>query len=304
MAKELEKFKAEHKKLVAGTKKFTTEEGEKIKKRIAISLGNAWEGEDYFRESLAKARNDGVKSEKMADFQKNKHFKDGLTTWNAAVDILQGDVDGMKGFCADAKAHMAKQQNLLKDIEKDLKKRSKSSASKKDIEALQGNLEKEIAAVKKASEYEGKLNAAQKLYAANFQKKVNAILKEKPDSHDNKKDATELPQLLVDRNLKKYTNQVGALVKAINTHCVTAMEKAGEDLKAAAPELKAAAAKYKDLKKINDQYQKAKKKFPGAINDSKDKKKLLATLKKFDDLTTAAERKVRGTTVTIKKAAA
>ncbi len=304
MAKELEKFKAEAKKLAAGTKKFTTAEGDKLKKRIGISLGNAWEGEDYFRESLAKARKDGVKSEKLADFQKNKHFKDGLVTWNKAVDIHQEEVGAMKGFCADARAHMAKQEALLKDIEKDLKKRGKSSASKKDIEALQGELEKEIAAVRKASEYEGKLNAAQKLYGANFQRTVDKILKEKADGHDKKKDATELPQLLVDRNLKKYTNQVGALVKAINTHCVTAIDKAGEDLKAAAPELKAAAAKYKDLKKINDQYQTARKKFPGAIEDSKDKKKLLATLKKFNDLTAAAERKIRGTTVTIKKAAA
>ncbi|UWQ80868.1 hypothetical protein K3725_07710 [Leisingera sp. S132] len=303
MAKELEKFKAEAKKLAAGTRKFTTAEGDKLKKRIGISLGNAWEGEDFFRESLAKARENGVKSEKLADFQKDKSFKDGLTTWNKAVDILQGDVDEMKAFCADATAHMAKQQNLLKDIEKDLKKRSKSSASKKDIETLQGELEKEIAAVRKASEYEGKLNAAQKLYAANFQKKVNAILKEKPDSHDKKKDATELPQILVDRNLKKFTNQAGALVKAINAHCSAAIDAAGEDLKAAAPELKAAAAKYKDLKKINDQYQQVKKKFPGAIEDSKDKKKLLETIKKLDNATDAMERKIRGTTVTIKKAA-
>ncbi|MBY6138204.1 hypothetical protein KUV26_02030 [Leisingera daeponensis] len=304
MAKELEKFKAEHKKLAAGTRRFTAAEGDKLKKRIGISLGNAWEGEDYFRESLAKARADGVKSEKLADFQKNKQFKDGLTTWNKAVDIHQQEVDAMKGFCAEAKAHLAKMSKLAADIEKDLKKRSKTSASKKDIEALQGELAKEIAAVKKASEYEGKLNAAQKLYAANFQKKVNAILKEKPDSHDKKKDATELPQLLVDRNLKKYTNQVGALVKAINSHCIAAIDKAGQDLKAAVPELKAAMAKFNDLKKINDQYQTAKKKFPGAIEDSKDKKKLLATLKKFNDLTAASERKLRGTKVTIMKAAA
>jgi superfamily II DNA helicase RecQ len=304
MAKELEKFKAEHKKLAAGTKKFTTAEGDKLKKRIGISLGNAWEGEDYFRESLAKARADGVTSGKMADFQKNKHFKDGMTTWNKSVDIHQGEVDAMKGFCTEAKAHLVKMNKLASEIEKDLKKRSKTSDSKKDIEALQGALAKEIAGVKKASEYEGKLNAMQKLYAANFQKNVAKIMKETPDSHDKKKDATELPQLLVDRNLKKYTNQGGALVKASNAHCVAAIDKAGQDLKAAAPDLKAAAAKYKDLKKINDQYQTAKKKFPGAIEDSKDKKKLLATLKKFNDLTAAAERKVRGTTVTIKKAAA
>ncbi|WP_411352901.1 hypothetical protein PNH50_09335 [Leisingera aquaemixtae] len=304
MAKELEKFKAEHKKLAAGTQKFTAAEGEKIKKRIGISLGNAWEGEDYFRESLAKARADGVTSGKLADFQKNKHFKDGMTTWNKAVDIHQEEVSAMTAFCGEAKAHLAKMSKLAADIGKDLKKRSKTSDSKKDIEALQDALDKEMAGVKKASEYEGKLNAMQKLYAANFQKNVAKILKEKPDSHDKKKDATELPQLLVDRNLKKYTNQVGLLVKAINAHCGAAIDKAGQDLKAAVPDLKAAAAKFKDLKKINDQYQTVQKKFPRAIEDSKDKKKLLATLKKFNDLTAAAERKLRGTTVTIKKAAA
>ncbi|MEX0303940.1 MAG: hypothetical protein AB3N24_16095 [Leisingera sp.] len=304
MAKELEKFKAEHKKLAAGTKKFTTSEGEKLKKRVGISLGNAWEGEDYFRESLAKARKDGVESKKMADLQKNKHFKDGLTTWNKATDIHQEELNAMLGFCKDAQAHLTKIQKLLGDIDKDLKKRSKSSSSKKDIESLRDTLAKEAAEVKKAVQYEGKLNAAQKFYAANFNKTVDKILKESDASHDKKLDATELPQLLVDRNLKKYTTRVGALVKSINGHCVAAIEKAGKDLKAAAPDLKAAAAKFKDLKKINDQYQTAKKKFPGAINDSKDKKKLLATLKRFNDLTTAAERKIRGTTVTIKKAAA
>lgn len=304
MAKELEKFKAEHKKLAAGTQKFTAAEGEKIKKRIGISLGNAWEGEDYFRESLAKARADGVTSGKLADFQKNKHFKDGMTTWNKAVDIHEEEVNAMAAFCSEAKAHLAKMSKLAADIGKDLKKRSKTSDSKKDIEALQGALAKEMAGVKQASEYEGKLNAMQKLYAANFQKNVAKILKETPDSHDKKLDATELPQLLVDRNLKKYTNQVGLLVKAINAHCGAAIDKAGQDLKAAVPDLKAAAAKFKDLKKINDQYQTVQKKFPRAIEDSKDKKKLLATLKKFNELTAAAERKLRGTTVTIKKAAA
>ncbi|AHD03059.1 hypothetical protein [Leisingera methylohalidivorans] len=303
MAKELEKFKAEHKKLAAGTKTYTTAEGAKLKKRVGISLGNAWEGEDYFRESLAKARKDGVESKKLADLQKNKSFKDGLTTWNKAVDIHQKELDAMLGFCSNAKAHLAKLDKLLADIGKDLKKRSKTSASKKDIEALQDKLAKETAEVKKAAQYEGKLNAAQKFYAANFQKTVARILKESDESQDKKLDATELPQLLVDRNLKKYTNQVGVLAKAINAHCVSAIEKAGQDLKAAVPDLKAAEAKYKDLKKINDQYQTVKKKFPGKINDSKDKKKLLATLKKFNDVTTAAERKLRGTKVTIKKAA-
>lgn len=303
MAKEWDKFQAEYKKFQPGIKTYTPAEASKLKKRVSIALSNAWEGEDYFRESLAKARENGVSSEKLADFQKDKDFKDGLSAWKKASDLHKAEVDAMIAFCDAAGALHSNMARLLDSIDKDLKKRGKSSESKKDIEGLRDNLAKEVKEVGKASQYLGQLNPAQKLYSANFKKAFDRILKEKPDSHAGKKDATELPQLLVDRNRKRSAAQVAQLSKAISARCDSAIDKAAEDLKSAVTDLKAAAASIKDLKKINDSYQAVKKKFPDAIEESKDKKAILDLIKKFDSIYVASERKLRGTTVTIKKAA-
>lgn len=303
MAKEWDKFQAEYKTYEKAIKTYTAAEAAKLKKRVSIALSNAWEGEDFFRESLAKARENGVTSEKLADFQKDKDFKDGLGTWKKAAELHQEEVAAMTAFCDQAGAVHAKMARLLDAITKDLKKRAKSSESKKDIEALRDALTKQVAEIKKAADAIGTLSAAQKLYSANFKRAFDRILKESPDSQSKKKDANDLPQMLVDRNRKKYSNQVAALVKAISALCDSAMGKAATDLKGAVPDLKSAAAKLKDLKKVTDSYQAVKKKFPDAIEESKEKKAILEMIKKFDAAYTAAERKLRGTTVTIKKAA-
>jgi len=66
--------------------------------------------------------------------------------------------------------------------------------------------------------------------------------------------------------------------------------------------LKSAEGQIKSPKKINADYQKVKKNFTDMIKISKDSNKILATIKKFDEFHAAAERKLRATTVTIKKA--
>lgn len=303
MAKEWDKFQAEYKKLQPKIKKYTSTEASKMHSRIKKSLVNAWEGEDYFRESMAKARENGVKSEKLADFMKDKDFKDGLTTWNKSVDMHQGEVRVMTEYCSEAASLHKQMAGLLENIDKDLKKRKGSSESKKDIETLQSTLTKDTAEIKKTTDAIGKLNAAEKMYAVNFKRTVDKIMKESAASQSGKKDATELPQLLVDRVLKKNTGAVVKLSKSIAALCDSAISKAGVDLKDALPDLKTAAGQIKSLKKISDNYQLVKKKFPGIIKDSKDGKKILETIKKFEALYTASERKLRGTTVTIKKAA-
>jgi len=90
--------------------------------RIKISLGTAWEGEDHFRETMAKARENGVKSEKLADFKKENDFKDGLTTWNKTVNQHQGEVKIMVAYCAEAKTRHQQMAQLLANIDKDLKR--------------------------------------------------------------------------------------------------------------------------------------------------------------------------------------
>lgn len=302
MAKEWGKFQAEYKKLLPKIKKHPLGEATKMHSRIKKSLATAWEGEDYFRESMAKARENGVTSEKLADFMKDKDYKDGLTAWNKSVNIHHGEVKIMVEYCDEAKALHQQMALLLANIDKDLNKRKGSSGSKKDIESLQKTLTKETPEMKKTSEAIGKLNAAQKMYAANFKRTLDKIMKEDASKQAQSKDKTELPQLLVDRMLKKNSNAVSKLFKSINSLCDSAISKAAVNMKEAEPDLKTAAGHIKTLRKINDSYQKVKKKFPDMIKSSKDSKKILVTIKKFDEYCTSAERKLRGTSVTIRKA--
>lgn len=139
----------------------------------------------------------------------------------------------------------------------------------------------------------------------NFAKTVQAVLKTKPDAALAKKESTELPQLLQDRNLKGNLNKANALIDTINAKTNEALKKAEEgDMKSAAPLLKDSAVALKTLKGFNDQYTKVTtdKKFKGVIDSSKDKSSILKSVKVLTDGFSDAERKVRGIMTTIKKA--
>jgi len=304
MAKEWDKFQADYKKLQPRIKKYTQSEADKMFSRIKKSLANAWAGEDYFRESMAKARENGVTGKKYADFAKDKDFKDGLSTWAKSAEMHQDEVKLMNVHCDGANSTHKDMAGLLGVIEKDLKKRAKSSSSKKDIEKLRDTLDGETKAMKKVKETIGKLNPAQMFYGINFSKTVDKIMKEGADSQAKAKDDTELPQMLADRVLKGNLNKVAKLTKNIATLCVSAMGKAETDLKQAIGDLKSAGPQFKALKKITDTYEKVQKKYPALIKDSKDRKKILADLTLMAKAYQASERKLRGAATTIKMAAA
>jgi hypothetical protein len=305
MSKELEKFEAEYKKKIkAKVKPIGSSEAQKLKKRISLATSGASTGEDYLTESMVPAFKAGITGTKLTDFMANKDFKDGYTAYKKAVEMLAEEMVAAIAMQKAASAVYDDAAKLDAAITKDLKKRKDKSNSKSDIEKLQKELRTVAADLKPAMEVYDKQPPFWKKYAAEFPKKVNAILKTPPAEALRQKDATELPQMLQDRNLKANTNKAAGLAKMINAKVSDAMKIAETDLKKSVVPLKEAATALKGFKTLNDQYAKivGNSKYKAMVDNSKDKasimKSITAMQKAFDD----CERKVRGTMATIKKA--
>ncbi len=305
MSKELTKFKSEYdKKIKPKLKAYGKAEASKLSKRIGIANGAAWEGEDVLMESMVPAHSAGI-SGGLSDFMKNKEFKEGYTLYKKSVEMLAQDLSAAEQMQKEAKEVLAAATKLDADITKDLKKRKDKSQSKSDIEKLQKEVKEAIKELADGANVYDKQPPGVRGYPANFPKKVNTILKTPPDQAQSKKDSTELPQLMQDRNLKSNINKVKALIKTVNAKAEEAIEEAAKDIKGASGPLKEAAAALKDLKVLNDQYTKAAtdRRVKDAIENSKDKAAIKKTIDTIQKSFTAAERKVRGTMTTIKKAA-
>ena len=133
---------------------------------------------------------------------------------------------------------------------------------------------------------------------------VRTLKKTSASDAKSAKDNTELPQMLQDRNLNTNTNKIVGFKKTVDAKCDDALKAAEQDLKGAAAPLKDAAVAFKGMKTLVDAYVKIRedKKMSSLINDSKDKAKILKTLAAFDKVYADSERKLRGTSTTIKKA--
>lgn len=299
MSKELTKFASEYdKKIKPALKTHGKDEAGKLAKRIKLASSEAVEGEEFLQESLVPAHNAGI-SGGLSDFMKNKDFKEGYTLYKKSVENFAQELLNAEKMEKEAADVLAIAKKLDADITKDLKKRSGKSQSKTDIERLQADVQGAIKELTVAANVHSKQSPAVLNYVANFPKKVNAILKTAPADAKAQKDSTELPQLMQDRNLKSSIGKVKALLKTINAKAADAMTAAETDLKAAA------ALALKDLKELNDKYVKASgdRKVKAMIENSKDKAAIQKTIATIQQSYAAAERKVRGTMTTIKKAA-
>lgn len=306
MAKELIKFQADFKKKVAGPLKTANlAEAKKLTKRVSIAHSNAWEGEDYLKESMVPAHKAGIRGTKLTDYMANKDFKDGYTTFKQSVENLAKELNASAKLQKEAKDALAAAKKLEADIAKDLKKRKDKSESKKEIENLHAKVKAAVKDFTDAVAQHDGIPKGKAEYPVNFPKKVAAVLKTAPDEAAAKKDSTELPQMLQDRNLKSNTNKVASYIKDIKSKSKDAIDKvADDDKKAAAVLLKDAAASLKGLKTIHDQYVKIAndKKMKMAIEDSKDKAMIKKTIDAIKKGYTDSERTLRGTMTTIKKA--
>lgn len=303
MAKEWEKFQSEYKKLQPDIKKHSMENASATSKRVQTASANCGQGEANLAEAMVIARKDGVKGTGLADLVKDKAFKDALGLLDKATSMLTEQIRAFEAFSTKAGEVGAQVAKLQVAIEKDLKGRKDKSESKKDIEALLDQTKEDQKELKKSADYYAqRVNKANLGYAANFQKTVAAILKQAPDVQDKARDATLLPQLFVDRNLKKNTTLALVLAKQVHEACDAAVEGAQVNLAAAAGPLKTAQAALIKLKKLADEYADAIKKFPDAISNSKDKAKIEKMTDSIAKALDGAAREFKGVATTIKKA--
>lgn len=303
MAKEWDKFQTDYEKLKPSITKYAFSEASAYSKRMGTAHANCSQGEQYLAESMVSARKNGVTGSGLSDFVKDNGFKEALGLLDKATSMLTEATRAFESFCLEAGTAAEAVGKLHAAIEKDLKGRKDSSATKQDIQALSEQTVLDQKDLLKCSKYYGeKVNPAILNYAKNYQKTVAAIMKQAPEVQEKAKEATELPQLFVDRNIKKnFAHAVGSAQK-ISALCDSAMHKAQADLAAATPDLRAALDLLKELKAQNEEYVKAVAKFGDAINDSKDKDKTEKMIEGIAKAYETAERKLRGTMATIKKA--
>lgn len=305
MSKELAKFQTDYKKIEPKLKDYNKKNvGDELKRKVMAAFQNAkFDGEDYLLESCATARDNGVTGNKVQDFMKDKAFADALKVFDKAVGMMKEEQVKLEKFCKGAEAVSGELSKLLTAIEKDLKSRKDKSKTKSDIESMRDQVKADIVEMGKSAKTFSELPPGQQTYVADFQKSVTRIVSAAPEKAAAKRDATMMPQMLEARNRTHGLGKAVKLYKEIDALCDSAIDKAGTDLKAAQPDLKTAAGKLAELKKHAEQYDKALKVSKSQVDKSKDKDKIIGDVGKIAKAYEAAERKLRGTATTIKKAA-
>ena len=246
MSKEWKKFQSVYKKQQPSIKKLPLSGATKLHAGLKKTLVKAWDQEDKFREALSKAQEDGIKSEKLPDFMKNKEFKDAHNAWSKAVDVHHCEVNKMKTYCEQAADAHKKTTGLNAEIEKYQKQNKEVPPPNKEIAKLPDALSKQAAEMKKVEDAIGKLTAPEKLYAVNFKRTVDNILRKAGKS--GKTSDADLPKLLDDKVRKKNDKDASNLVRSIADLCDSAVEKASVSRKEATADLKKAKIQIKNLK--------------------------------------------------------
>lgn len=306
MSKEFQKFKAEYDKKIKP--KLATHGKKETKKkadRIGMAFSNMWEGEEVLKEGLVPAHEAGITGTNLSDYMKNKEFKSSYDAFKTSVEMFAKLMNDAIEHEKEALAVVAIANKLDADITKDLKKRKDKSQSKTDIEKLQNDVKAALKDLADAAKLHSGQNKMRQEYTGKFAKKVQAILKTPPGEALAQKNKTEMPQLLMDRKLNSNRNKIAKGYKTIKEKTDEALKIAETDLAAATAPLKLAAAELKSISGIAKSYEAALKnrEVKNALEQSKDKAKLLKIIKTMLDAYADAERRVRGVMTTIKKAA-
>lgn len=303
MAKEIENFRKEYKKLEGGIATYAFKEASAYNQRVKNAWANCSQGEFNLADVMVTAREEGVTGTGLADFVKNKKFKEALELLDLATSNLTEDVRAFQNFSLKAGEQSAACGKLVSAIEKDLKSRKDKSESKKDIEELKTKVENDIKDLNKSAKYATEQIVPAALnYAKNFQKTLARILAQAPDAQERGKDGREIPQLFVDRVIKKNFGHAVKLGKDVAEIVSGAIDLAGDDLKGAMGELKKAAEMVKELKELNETYTKAVDKYQTELDISKDKSNIEKMIKAIGMSYSESERKVRGAATVMKKA--
>ena len=303
MAKELEKFKAAHKKAEPYAKKYSKAEGSKIKQRVTTASANCSSGEDYLVDCMVEAREKGgVTGNTFKDFMADKGFQEGLKLLDKAAGMLEDEVKALKAHCDKAAEGFNLMARLNNDIDKDLKKRKDSSESKKEIEKLFQTVNKQALDLQQSMKLYDAITPHARDYTKNFQKTVDKLLKQAPAAQKKYSEDANLPHQLTDKLIQSRTKLCIAGGKKVKELCDKAITAAETDLKKAQPHLKSAAAELRKIDEIVKTYTDVKKKYQANIDNSKDKNAIEKMIKSMQDSFATAERTLRGTSTTIKKA--
>jgi hypothetical protein len=302
MAKEWDKFQADYKKLKPSIEKYSASEASAVLKRVTIAKAALPQGERNLSESMVTARKNGVTGKGLPDFMKDKSFSEAKKLLDVAVGMMVETLKEIDTFAAAATGVADEVADLHAKILKDLKGRKDSSESKKDIEKLRDTLYDHHGVLAASGKINEKVIPYLRGYVGNYMKTINGILAEAPDEQEEMKESTELPQLLVDRNIKKNYSAAMALAETVQKSCDEAIEQAQVDLKAALPHIKAAQVALVKLKKIADDYEDVVNKFKDNLEVSKDKSKIEKMIAAIDKALVTSARTFKGVSTTIKKA--
>ena len=282
-------------------KKLTKADAERLKKTMAAALDKCWDAEDTLRESLAKAREGGIKSKKLADLQKDKSFKASLGLWQKAVVSQKAALDAMMALIATAKAQDADLAKLHDGTEPLSKASGKGTAEKKEADALLAALKKHRADLKMVVGYEGKMKPGDKFYAIQSKNILEKMLSSEPKGATSDAD---LPKLLEEKLFKRNAAKVAALNRAVQQAHKKGMATASGDLKTGQTQLKVGQMKLEQLKKLVNDYQRARNKCATDLKTAPDSKKLIATLDLFERSLTQSDARMKDLESEIKKLAA
>lgn len=306
MAKQLNKFSISYDKIEAGLRDYNGDRLESHSQICRNAKGNAFQGEDHLVECMSVARKNGVTGAKLADFMKDRTFKEAYGLWQKAAKEVGTTLADFDAWAARGVKPKAELEKMLKDIDKDLKSRSGRSESKSEIEALQKKVTARIKEIGKIIAAPAGLPPRHRNYLKEMDKTLARLLKNAPDEQDSQRDGTMIPQMLVDRNLQSAVRKAVAARKGVDDGCAQAEKLAGSgDAKGAQAALKEAAGRLAALNTLNDEYQKAHKfatsrKMLAGTKDEKKVNDAVAAIAKMHD---AATKRLKGALAKVKAGA-
>ena len=300
MSKQLDKFKAKFSKFQKKNKDLNQKNARMHVKNVGKHYqGAKFNAEGYFIEALVKVRKRGVKAEKLNVVMKEPEVKDAMKVFNTTVNRMATELANHDAFvkrCTTAGMELRKFKN---DIDKDLRKRKDSSASKKDIDKLSQEVDKTMDNLSKSAGIT--VPKVQRAYPDNFQKTLTKLVAMAPDAAEAKSDSVLLPQMLVDRNMKKAKGTAMRLHKEMKALCDEAEAKVKSDMKAAITAIKATSKPLKQMKSLSDDYTKAIKVAKGDLEKSKDKKVILKDVDQINKLFKSSATQVKKSLAIVKK---
>lgn len=305
MAKQLGVFSEDLKKLDTKYSKLNEKERFGASHRLKQAWAMCSSGEANLRSELVKARKEGASGSKPADFAKHKDVAEAMQLMGVGAKELDQKLADMDAFAKACEEAITAYKTVGAKIEKDLKSRKDSSETKNDIVALHAAIDQRVQELQKlVKTNQPMIYPAMRGYSAKLTATIAKVIAEAPDVQRAEVDRKEEPEALKDRVRKRALSQCSAGLKAVQTACDAAIEKAGAgDKGGAAAQIKAASTQLLAVQKVSDQYQQLVAKYDkGFLDGSKDRDVVLADVKKMAQCAEAAARLVRGVATTIKKA--